>query len=436
MDGPPTVLSTFSQHHCPKFPLLRLKAFLLNLANAGQSHLDYLSWSDYRPRALSPGCTMPALCVEHVLHAAESADRLFQSALNSRLGWAEKGRFLEQFRYTIIASQLLNDVPNPGIYKRQDSLQSAGNGLLGPDQDGQKLAFSWIGISVTASAAFAWVWSIHWTRKVATSTSRMWPLLLVPTVAIMICSVLYLYCRRQWLHWVRSQAVESASTLVAGAQNLDAAVSASINLIQEVELISHGYRMQEEPVPPFFPALLTGSRSSPLPPVTRIEEKSQLRRCTRLRSALQRALSSLPAAYYRAFEEMKALAVQADLEKYYNIYEISRTEMLEMEGVKDTFMSDFGQETLKSFKYGSQKLHLARKLFFCSLLALSADGGKVDFARWSTATRLMDSLSVETSRATQDVDETLGAEEGKGNASGNFQSLDDLICSYRTSNAS
>lgn len=144
-----------------------------------------------------------------------------------------------------------------------------------------------------------------------------------------------------------------------------------------------------------------------------MEEKSQNRRCARLRGALQRVFLSLPVAYYRAYEGTKILAVEADLEKYYDIYEISRTEMLEVEGLKDAGSSSLGAETLKSFRLCLQRLHLARKLFLCSLLALSADGGKTDFAKWSTATKVIDSLSQETSRAAQDVDEILGAEQGK-----------------------
>ncbi|KAL9005054.1 MAG: hypothetical protein Q9188_002161 [Gyalolechia gomerana] len=277
------------------------------------------------------------------------------SALDSKLGWVENGRFLEQFRYTIIASQLLNDVYNPGIYKRHVTSHRPETDCLGIDKDVRIPAFSWSGLSLTASAAFVLVWSVHWTRNAARSTPRAWSLVLTPAVAFIICSVLYLYFRRQWLHWIRSQAVESASALVAGAQNLDAVVSASINLIQEVELVCRGYRM--------------------------------------------------------AFEETKALAVEADLEKYYDIYEISRSEMLEAEELKDMDTIELGEDTLKAFKIGLQKLYLARKMFFCSLLALGADGGKVDFAKWSTATKTMDTLTIEVSKATQDMDEILGTGE-------------------------
>ena len=147
--------------------------------------------------------------------------------------------------------------------------------------------------------------------------------------------------------------------------------------------------------------------------MTRLEEKSQNRQCGRLRGALQNLFISLPVSYYKAFEETKALAVEADLEKYYDMYEISLSDMLDAEEIKDGETAAPSEDTLKALKVGSQKLHLTRKLFLCSLLALSADGGKVDFAKWSTATRVMDDLTIQSSKATQDLDEILGAEEGK-----------------------
>lgn len=316
------------------------------------------------------------------------------NALDSKLGWVENGRFLEQFRYTIIASQLLNDIYNPGIYKRPTPLEKPEADYLAIEEDAQVAALSWTGLFLTASAAFILVWSIHWTRNAAQSTPSIWSLVLTPVVAFTIFSILYVYFRRQWLHWIRRQAVESASTLVASAQNLDAAVSAAINLVQEVELVYRGYGI-----------------SSPLSPITRIEGKNQTRRCAKLRGALQRVLVALPESYYRAYEETKMLAVEADLEKYYDIYEISRSEMLEAEEFTDMDAIESSEDTLKTFKTGLQKLYLARKLFCCSLLALSADGGTVDFAKWSTATRIMKDLTIEAGKATQDMDETLGTGE-------------------------
>ncbi|KAL8821937.1 MAG: hypothetical protein Q9223_000095 [Gallowayella weberi] len=361
----------YNQPHPSDPHPLHLKVSPLVRAGCGESHHGYSIWRDHRLRALSPVSTIPA-----------------------RLRWAENDRFLEQFRYTIIASQLLSHVLDPGLYKRRNSSQTRNTRISDVDNDAQTVAFSWTGIALTALAAFALAWSVHWTREVAQSTSQRWPLVLTPIVAVTICAILYLYLRRQWLHWLRDQAVKAASTLVAEAQELDAVVSASINLIREVELISRGYRI-----------------STPLPPVTRMEEKSQTRRCAQLRRALQRILSSLPAFYHRAFEELKPLAVEVDLEKYLDIYEISRSEVLECENFRDADRLGTEGDTLKAYKAGLQKLHLSRKLFLCCLLALGADGGKFDLARWSSAARIMDNLSVDTEKASQDINQILGAGE-------------------------
>ena len=65
-------------------------------------------------------------------------------------------------------------------------------------------------------------------------------LLLVMAAYLMIA---YYYIRNQWLHYRRAQAVEKASSLMTAAQKFDAAASAGIMLIQEVELVSRGYNM-------------------------------------------------------------------------------------------------------------------------------------------------------------------------------------------------
>ncbi|KAI4227295.1 MAG: hypothetical protein L6R36_002502 [Xanthoria steineri] len=315
-------------------------------------------------------------------------------AVNARRGWTENHRFLEQFRYTIIASQLLNDVPNQGAHKLRHAFRISDTSRPEVDTHDEPLAFSWTGLALTGLAAFTLAWSVHFTRNCAESASHRWPLVLTPTVAVIICSVLYLFFRRQYLYWLRDQVSRSVSILVTDAQDFDLIVSASLNLIQEVELVCRGYRI-----------------GSPLPPVTRLEERSQTRHCAQVRRALQRGLASLPASYHRAYEELKPLAVEVDLEKYLDIYEISRSEVAEFEFPNDADNLSIREDSLKAFKFDLQRLHVVRKLFFCSLLALGADGGKLDFARWSAATRIVDKVSAETRKATQDLDELFGAKE-------------------------
>lgn len=103
-----------------------------------------------------------------------------------------------------------------------------------------------------------------------------------------------------------------------------------------------------------------------------------------------------------------------DLEKYCDIYEISRTDMelaAEIASADKTDMED--ADTLKALKYQLQNLHIVRKLFLCSLLALDADGGKSDFARWAAATETMNHILVQSRKMALDIEDVLGEEEGE-----------------------
>lgn len=97
-----------------------------------------------------------------------------------------------------------------------------------------------------------------------------------------------------------------------------------------------------------------------------------------------------------------------DLDKYYDIYEITRTDREDTEHFTRTEVVESEEaESLKYFKTGLAKLHIMRKLFLCGLLALEADGGKTDFARWPAAVETMKTLSSETSAVVAIVDEIL-----------------------------
>ncbi len=119
---------------------------------------------------------------------------------------------------------------------------------------------------------------------------------------------------------------------------------------------------------------------------------------------------------YQAYLTTKPLAVDLDLEKYCDIYEISRTDVnlaTTVAGAESTEIED--ADTLRALKYQLQNLHIVRKLFLCSLLALDADGGKSDFARWAAAIETMNHISAELRKMALDIEEGLGEEEGESN---------------------
>lgn len=159
-----------------------------------------------------------------------------QKALNSRLGRADNSRFLERFRYIIVASQLLNThsyLGQTGQPTRQLTL---------PVPDAPNVALTLRGTASTASIAFASAWMVNWVRggKQGNGLGRVIVLLLaIGALAV----VAYAYVRRQWLQYLRQQALSEISHFVGVAQQFDTAAAGALTLVQEVELVSRGYRL-------------------------------------------------------------------------------------------------------------------------------------------------------------------------------------------------
>ena len=165
-----------------------------------------------------------------------------QRAVNSRLGSRENARFLEQFRYTIVASQLLSNEISVSHYNAFADNQSPGHGLTSIAQP-PVVPVNLTGTFSTGAAAFILIWLIHWARGAGNSKLGSGSLSLVGTFIAVGGLIIYAFIRRQWLQYLRQRTVESASTFVAQSQAFDAAASAAVALVQEVELVSRGYRM-------------------------------------------------------------------------------------------------------------------------------------------------------------------------------------------------
>jgi hypothetical protein len=106
------------------------------------------------------------------------------------------------------------------------------------------------------------------------------------------------------------------------------------------------------------------------------------------------------------------LTEQLDLEKYYDIYDISDVDFSEaMLGYSETEFEDF--ESLRVLKILAARFHIIRKVLLCCLLALDADGGKSDFPRWSTAVEEIHKVREVTSEAEDRLSRVLGEEESK-----------------------
>lgn len=104
-------------------------------------------------------------------------------------------------------------------------------------------AFTLTGAALTASVAFGLVWAIHWARGDSTSSFPLGRVTVVMMILAGLATFAYAYIRRQWLQYLRQQILTETGTFIANAQDLDGATTAAMTLIQEVELVSRGYRM-------------------------------------------------------------------------------------------------------------------------------------------------------------------------------------------------
>lgn len=292
------------------------------------------------------------------------------TAVNSRIGRSDNARFLEHFRYVVVASQLLNE------YLDQGSLPPVvpSHGLDGASDSTSmpSMATSVYGATATAICAFALVYLIHWARSGRDGATSKGRLALVLVLFVVVAFVGYGYIRRQWLKFLRHSAVAEVTALTANWQAFEVSASSALSLIQEVELVSKGYRL-----------------STPLPPASRVEDQTTSRRCARLRKSLYKAYSTIIPSCIGTCDTLRSLIDQDDLEKYFEIYDINTQDAKEATGPEPLSVLDDDGESLKSLRVLSYRATVLRRVMLCSLMALEADGGKPDFYRWRLANDAM-----------------------------------------------
>lgn len=307
------------------------------------------------------------------------------TAVASQLDRAENSRFIEQFRYTIVASQLLSGHSVLGQHVPVQSRPTVG-GSQDPSIPSQT------GLLLTAVGALGLAWFISWLYGggITNLTKKRVVVFVVIFAVGGVASQAFI--RQQWLRYVRGQTLAEISTFVSKAQDFDSASSAAVALIQEVELVSRGYRL-----------------SAPLPPISRIEDQSQRRRCVRLRKALRKSFGEIISKYEQASSVIKGFSEQLDLERYYDIYDISDLDMADaLQGYSEKEFEDM--ESLQTLKIVASRFHVMRKMFLCALMSTEAQGNETDFLRWTTVVESLRMLNETTTESYERIKSILSEE--------------------------
>ncbi|KAF4982559.1 hypothetical protein FZEAL_1838 [Fusarium zealandicum] len=313
-----------------------------------------------------------------------SVRRNCSAAVAASIDRADNAKFLEQFRYTIIASQLLSGHSGLG----QHNLSP--NGTTAPKVDEAHSLLSTEGILASILAALAVAVVLSWVVESGITKKRLVFLVTLCAAAVLLGQV---YMKRQWLRYRRSQSLSEITAFIENSHSFDSASGAALALIQEVELVSRGYRI-----------------STPLPPISRIEDRVQTRRCVRLRKALKESFAQVLESYNQVCTVINGFAEQMDLEKYYDIYDITDFDMSDARGGFSEHEFD-DPESLRTLKILAARFFIVRKLFLSALLALDANGDANDLLRWTTAVETLLNVNKSTRSASVRLQILLGEEE-------------------------
>ena len=292
-----------------------------------------------------------------------------------------------------MGSQLLSDRTAISGYKHSVPEPAAAKEFGTAGETG--ISYSTSGALATLAIAFSAVGALDWARPGRNNQGLSWRLAIVLALIGIGMIHFYVVFKRQYTRHLRRATLDAASTLVAHAQCFDGAAAAASTLIQEVEIVSRGYRI-----------------SSPLPPASRLDDTQlELRRCARLRRALRSTLDSLIAPHAEAFVSLRPLVVESDMDQYLDIYELSRTDVMEAEeALHSAAVESFDDESLKAIRVRLHKLHIVRKLYLCSILALDV-GTQLDVPGWTSITETLHTLSEKSAAAAGALDKVLSEEQ-------------------------
>lgn len=130
----------------------------------------------------------------------------------------------------------------------------------------------------------------------------------------------------------------------------------------------------------------------------------------RLRKTIKSSFGDVLVKYNQASNVVRAFCEATELEKYYDMYDISDFDVSDaLQGYSETEFDD--PESLRTLKALAARLHTARKMLLCGLLSLDAKGEGAELLRWGTAVEALRGLNVSTKTSYDRVRAILGEEQ-------------------------
>jgi hypothetical protein len=148
----------------------------------------------------------------------------------------------------------------------------------------------------------------------------------------------------------------------------------------------------------------------PLPPISRLEDRQAVRRCRTLRNELTASLRLLTILLVESHNAIKPHVSSVDLQRYYDIYEISPIEYSQAVELANK-TPDEQENTLKEIRFSLHLHALARKVFLCDLLALRPSPRLARVHQWRGILQILREVQAEVHSRQECLSNGLSVEE-------------------------
>ncbi|CCG81672.1 Putative uncharacterized protein [Taphrina deformans PYCC 5710] len=304
--------------------------------------------------------------------------------MSPKLSPREASRFVDRFRYIICTSQLLSETLALSEYDKKShgivtlQLDDGGQGRW----DTRKAAKYWMGSGGCVLLVSLLIsWALRAPERGISAKARDTATL---TLTLLMALFLYAQSRRSYTRLLHSQAATYIQSTVSHCQKFDSITCTFIGLIQEVELVSRGYRI-----------------GAVLSPIARIEANARHRRCVRLRTALVSALNLVFTANGRACSVLDQLTSLRDYNKLSDVYNIILTDEDDLSLLCDE------ADSVAYLKALFQQVHARRRKLLCCLLAIQADGRPGNTRVWRVVVEQLRTISGLMANLVKQLENTL-----------------------------
>ncbi|KAI8340693.1 Mysoin-binding motif of peroxisomes-domain-containing protein [Chlamydoabsidia padenii] len=349
---------------------------------------------------------------------------LFHDTFSVSLPVKEESAFEEKFKYLIVTSPLLNDTlsTHPKQKQQQQQQQQRSSPAAPPFHSAAAHTRSArIGTMTTLSALLAALGLErilplkHHQQQQQHSTTLALKGITTPTITMMLAGgvslyFIYRHLRRSSIRKLYQCALTQLQDLLEQSQILDSKVHRALMTIQEIELVSRGYRL-----------------STPLSPISRIEQSSKPKRCARLRKELSGLLRHAFIVYEETIVDMMDRVNKPTLSRLFDMYNIHSvaslsavsipaTTPIPTKNTHDDLLDNDDSITLDYLKTLAHLMHLKRRECMLQFLALSVMTGNHDSMRkgyesgWRNVNTILVALGNETKGFVKTVKDAMEAE--------------------------